>query len=181
MRVLVQDGETGMRGRAVADWADANRVQLKFKPPGSKAWIAEIHEAILRKATHGVEMQLEKEGIFAPFEQTLATTSFMHNALVSTDGATAYNALLGRTPNLLPSIDGTSGEIDDQLARGETQLRHHARLREIATCKIVEATAKNRMRRADGTRTRPALELSKIQPGMSVDIWFDPSHNDAKG
>jgi hypothetical protein len=69
---LVQDGETGMRGRSVADWADANRLQLVFKPPGSKAWIAESHQSILRKTAHTTELQLQKEGIYAPIGQTIA-------------------------------------------------------------------------------------------------------------
>eukprot|EP00959_Pyramimonas_sp_CCMP1952_P093886 1964154-Pyramimonas_sp.AAC.1 len=62
-----------MKGRAVADWAEANRIQLKYRPPGAKAWIAERRQQILRKSLHTTEDQMKKEGIFAPIEQTLAT------------------------------------------------------------------------------------------------------------
>ena len=64
MRTLVQDGESGMKGRAVADWAEANRIQLKYRPPGSKAWIAERHQQIQRKTFHSTEGQIQKEGIY---------------------------------------------------------------------------------------------------------------------
>jgi len=182
MQVMVQDGETGMRGRAVADFADANHFQLKFKPPGSKAWIAESHQSILRKTAHTTELQLQKEGIFATIEQVIAIITFLHNALISQDGVTAYNALLGRTPTMLPSTTGgTLGEIDDTLVRGESGSRHHNRIREIATTKIVEVTAKDRINRASRHQTRLAMELSSIKPGMKVDIWFDPTNKDVKG
>ncbi len=182
MRTLVQDGESGMKGRAVADWAEANRIQLKYRPPGSKAWIAERHQQIQRKTFHSIEGQMQKEGIYAPVEQTLATVTFAHNALVNTDGSVAYQALYGRTPALLPTFDGaTEAERDDRLPRGETLARSQARIREIAVTKIVEHTAKDRLRRADHHRTRPALELAKLKVGQQVDIWFEPSSKDVSG
>ena len=112
----------------------------------------------------------------------LVTITFVHNALVSIDGQTAYNALLGRQPAILPSIaEGTVGEMEDSLARGETHSRYQARVREIATSKIVEASAKQRMQLVDTRRARPSMQLSDIQIGQEVDIWFDPSQKDQPG
>ena len=46
MRVLVSDGESGMRSREAADWASAHRIHLKFKAPDQKAWVVERHHEI---------------------------------------------------------------------------------------------------------------------------------------
>ena len=95
MKVLVVDGEQGLRGRAASDWAEANSVELKFKAPQQKAWIAERHQEILRHTAHTVESQLVKEGISIPFEQVLASITFAHNALTSIGGYTPYQGLYG--------------------------------------------------------------------------------------
>ena len=137
---------------------------------------------MLRKSAHSTEDQMKKEGIFVPFEQTLATITFAHNALVKVDGHTAYNAVYGRTPNLLPTFDGaTEAERQDDLPRCESLTRYHSRAREIAIAKIIEHTAQDRMQRAEHHRSRPALELEKITAGQQVDIWFEPSHKDLAG
>ena len=65
-----------------------------------------------------------------------------------------------------------SGEIDSQ-ARTETNVRHHARVREIAAMNIIEATARVRLVRADKHSIRPAAELLQFSPGELCDIWFE--------
>ena len=99
VKVLVQDGEIGMRSAVTADWAGANSIQLKFKPSEVKAWVAERHQALLRDAAHAVESQLQKEGIFSQFETTLAMITFAHNSLTDMGGFSPYNALYGVQPS----------------------------------------------------------------------------------
>ena len=55
METLVMDEETGMRGRCVMDWAEANTVGLKYKAPRQKAWIVERHNELIR---HGLHLSL---------------------------------------------------------------------------------------------------------------------------
>ena len=55
-----------------------------------------------------------KEGIDVPFEQTLAITDFMKNALTVVNEATPYQGLFGRQPTLLPALEGgSSGQLED--------------------------------------------------------------------
>ena len=62
MQVLTLDGETGMRGRAATDWAEANHIHLKFKAPHQKAWVAERHQELHRHALHTTESQMRMKG-----------------------------------------------------------------------------------------------------------------------
>ena len=50
MNTLTLDGETGMRGKDVDDWATYNEITLKYKAPHQKAWLVKRHNA-LTKAT----------------------------------------------------------------------------------------------------------------------------------
>ncbi len=81
METLVMDEETGMRGRCVMDWAEANTVGLKYKAPRQKAWIVERHNELIRHGLHTTETQMIKEGIVAPFEQVVTLVFFMKNSL----------------------------------------------------------------------------------------------------
>ncbi len=134
---LVVDGETGLPGRGASDWAEVQRINLKIKPVGTNAWIAERHQQMFRIAAHAMDTQMKKEGIWAPFAQTLTTLTFSHNALVNTEGATADEALYGRTPPLLPAFEGaTEADNNDDMPMPETHARHHSRMRDIAVSKI---------------------------------------------
>ena len=50
MKTLTLDGETGMRGKDVDDWAMYNQITLKYKAPHQKAWLVERHNALIRSA-----------------------------------------------------------------------------------------------------------------------------------
>ena len=101
-----------------------------------------------------------QEDLFLPFIQVLALVLFVKNSLSVVNRVTPYLAAFGRQPPMLPPIEGGFlGEIDDSLARPESIIRHQARVREIATISMVEATAKARMERADRCRSRKALQL----------------------
>ncbi len=45
MKLLVQDGETGMRTRSVADWASTCHIDLKFKPPTRRHGLQNVTKA----------------------------------------------------------------------------------------------------------------------------------------
>ena len=54
-------------------------------------------------------------------------------------------------------------------------------VREVAAMNIVEATARQRMARADRHNTRPAIQRMQYKPRDLVDVWFEPSTKDQKG
>ena len=56
-KTLTLDGESGMRGKDVDDWAIENQTTLKFKAPHQKAWLVERHDALIRTALQGAETQ----------------------------------------------------------------------------------------------------------------------------
>ena len=182
MSVLVLDEETGMRGQHAFDWALANRIELKFKAPNQKAWIAERGNELIRQALHKTESQMLKEDLRqSQFESTLAIVTFMKNALTVINKSTPYNAVLGKQHAMLPPLEeGASGQITDQNRAG-TCCKHDARVREIAAVNIIEGNAKERIARANRHNTRPAAQLSDYKIKDQVDIWFDPSNKDMKG
>ena len=51
------------------------------------------------------EAQLEAEGIKIPFKYILSEAVFCGNALLAVNDSTPYNAVYGRVPRVLPSID----------------------------------------------------------------------------
>ncbi len=76
--------------------------------------------------------------------------------------------------------DSTEAELQDY-GRDGINSRFYNRVREIAVTAIVNATAKDRLDRADRSKARPTAELRDLQPGDQVDIWYDKSHKDAEG
>ena len=181
MGVLVLDEETGMRGQAVIDWSSTHGVHLKFKAPRQKAWIVERHNEVLRRGLHGTESQLLAEDIRVPFEQVLATVTFMGNSLTVVNTSTPYQAVLGRQPAMLPPLDGGHLGQVESMARPETNARFEARVREVAAVNIIESLAVARLDRASRSKTRGAIELSQHSVGDLVDIWFEPANKDQKG
>ena len=128
------------------------------------------------------ETQLKRDGVQVPFEQVLATVTFMKNAITVINGATPYQAVLGRQPTILPPLEGGyQGEVSQEGARFETNSKHQAQVREAAASSIIEASARARLSRADSANSRATVELSEMQPGCLVDIWFEPSNKDVKG
>ena len=79
-----------------------------------------------------------KKYIKAPLTVVLAQVTFMKNALTTINESTAYHALLGRQPALLPPLEGgyTASLQDDLSGRGDLY-RHQARIREITAGSII--------------------------------------------
>ena len=138
---------------------------MKYKAPRQRAWLVERHNGILREAMHRTEQQCKKEGLIATVEQVLATVVLMHNSLICINNSTPYQALLGRQPAMLPPLEG--GYLEEKAPRSDKGPEIHpevvdldvvaqrdmARVREIAACNIIQATAIARLQRAH-THTR---------------------------
>ena len=157
------------------------RKGIKLCPRGKDqhARYIERRGTLLRDVIHRVEGQLEEEGIAdILFECILVEAVFCGNAMITVVGSTPYNALYGRVPRMLPSID----QIDspgDVARQNPGLIAHTHRLREISVQAIVEGSARARLGRAINTRTTLSAQRLNLQVGEEVDIFRAPNNKDA--
>ena len=178
MKYLIVDGERGIVIAAeTKEFCKQKGITIRERAPGMHGRCIERRGAMLRDGIHRGKTQCETEGITVTFERLLSEFVFAGNAFVSVNGATPYNALYGRTPNMLPGIEilNADGEFVSPTDRDI------GRVREIAIQKIVEGTAIEKMKIAMETRTLPAGELMSLQVGDEVDYYRPPSTKDVSG
>ena len=114
------------------------------------------------------------------FQSILVEATFCGNALLTVNTSTPYNAVYGRVPHILPSVD-------QLVHRGEGNLpapgliRHTQRLREIAVQAMVEGTARERLLRSENTRTTAPAKALDLSPGDEVDFFREPTTKDTSG
>ena len=106
--------------------------------------------------------QLCDEGLTIPFPRVLAEVTFVGNAMLTIGGASPYTVVLGRTPPLLPAMQGPPDETG-------TVARDSHRMREILLQKITKATSRDRFNRALRTITKPAGDESRHQLGDQIE------------
>jgi len=182
MRELITDCEGGI---VLSDKTKLYlaRKGIKLCPRGKDqhARYIERRGALLRDVIHRIEGQLEEEGLAGiPFESILAEATFCGNAMITVGGSTPYNALYGRVPRMLPSIDqidspGTASQQSPGL------IAHTHRLREISIQAMVEGSARARLGRALNTRTTLSAQKLNLQVGEEVDIFRAPNNKDTSG
>ena len=159
------------------------RKGIKLCPRGKDqhARYVERRGALLRDTIHRIEGQLQEEGIAGiPFESILAEATFCGNAMLTVGGSTPYNALYGRVPKMLPSIDQieSPGEANKP---NPGLIAHTHRLREISIQAMVEGSARARLGRALNTRTTISAQRLNLQVGDEVDIYRAPTNKDTSG
>ena len=81
-------------------------ITLDTRAVGQHARTVERRSAIPRHTMHGIEEQLNKEGISVTFKQLLGQTIFAGNCLINYGGASLYKARRGLQPAALPDADG---------------------------------------------------------------------------
>ena len=113
-------------------------------------------------------------------EDIIAETIYAKNAMLVVHGQTPYQALLGRTPNVLKEFEAPTCSMASDQTGGENS-RHATRLRELAIQQMVEGTARERIKRAEATQSRPSGEMLDLQPGDLVDIHRTPKTKDSIG
>ena len=116
------------------------------------------------------ETQLEVEGIAIPFNRTLSECVLCGNALLSINNSTPYNAVYGRVPRILPSIDQIA-EPDSSVEPMPGAIRDSHRLREISVQSMIEGSATARLGRAMNTRTTMAAQHLQLRIGDEVDMY----------
>jgi len=154
MRELITDCEGGIiLSDKTKQYLARKGIKLCPRGKDQHARYIERRGALLRDVIHRIEGQLEEEGSTGiPFECILAEATHCGNAMITVGGSTPYNALYGRVPRMLPSID----QIDSpgEVARLNPGLISHThRLREISIQAMVEGSARARLGRAMNSRT----------------------------
>ena len=100
--------------------------------------------------------------------------------MITVGGSAPYNALYGRVPRMLPSIDQIDSPGD--VARQNLGLIAHTySLREIIIQAMVEGSARARLGKAINTGTTLSAQRPNLQVGEEVDIFRAPNNKDASG
>ena len=134
----------------------------------------------IRNAFHKIQEQLKAESISMPPDQVLSEAQFCSNALLSHAGYSPYQAVYGRTPNMLPEIR-TPEALNEGTLELPGTIRFTYRLREIAVRAIVDQTAYDRAQRASLARTSTAGERLEYKVGDQVDFFRPSGSKDISG
>ena len=158
------------------------RAGTKYIPRGVAQHVSYIDRrtALQRDMINKIIDQCEKEGLEIDFKYVVAEATFASNALLSVNGSTPYNAVYGRTPDMLPGIEQNDADNEASLPRGGL-IRHVHRLREISTQQMVEGSARERAKRALNTRSLPPGQTRQLRPGDAVDFYRQPNNKDSSG
>ena len=181
-KCLVSDGEGAINSHEARLAFERCGCELKIKPTGGiGASTVERHHGIARDTLHQVRGQTNRVGIAIQKAEMLSEAIMVHNALLNVHGYSPYQALTGRTPNLLhdfarPSLTEESEGDPEQVLRNKPN-----RVREIAVAAMVEGTQKDRIQRALRTKSRMPGEALGISTGDLVDFWRQPAHKDQSG
>jgi hypothetical protein len=91
----------------------------------------ERHHETLRQLIHRIQAQLKSEGIIVSIHDVVSEAIMAKNSLLVINGYTPYQAVLGRTPNLLLESESPGiSQLADNL--GGKESKHASRLREVA-------------------------------------------------
>ena len=137
-------------------------IQLHLTAKNQHAAIVERHNELLRRQIHLTDMEATKQGLRVSFEHALQEATFAKNTLLQHGGFSPYEALYGRTPRLLDVMSHEDDSVPKENA---------VEMRAIALRSMVQASAEDKIKRADKSRTRPAGELAELQVGDLVDIY----------
>ena len=175
-QVLIFDGETGLNDDESTEWFQLRGVTKRTSAPNQHTRIVDRKISVLRDAPHKLFTQLHEEGVQVPFSRGVSEATFAINALTSINGLSPYNAVLGRTPSILPNEANVMGDTDSG-----PMSRHCFRLREVAVQAIAEGSAQERMKRAMNSQTRPSGEQLEFELGSAVDYWRQPLNKETSG
>lgn len=129
--------ERDRKGKDIDDWAMCNQMTMKYKSPRKNALLVERHDALIRGGLQRAEAQVIKESLCVSFNRAFGLVAFMHNARVSINNQTPYQALLGRQQHFLPPLEG--GYYGDLGVKGQNDF---AGVRRTTAVAIIEAIAK---------------------------------------
>ena len=170
---ILCDQEGGVVSDLAAEWFERRGIKVVFRAKEQHCGLVERHNQILRAQLHLLDDQSNVEGLAVPFSVVLSESVFAKNALFRCGNASPYEAVFGRVPPLLSVVGEETGEA---LAD-----RDAARVRHLALGSMIQATADQKARTADNTKTRRAGQLLELQTGDLVDFFRKPISKDSTG
>ena len=179
MKVLTVDGELGLDNESSTWYFQVRGIEKRTTAVNQHPRIADRRVQILRGSIHKIMTQLNQDGIAMPFKRILAEATFVINAVSNTSGVSPYVAVMGRAPALMPEL-GPRAAINDDRDQA-CPIVGAARVRELAIQTITEETARQRLRTALKTPTRPSGEEMEFKVGDSVEYFREPSNKDISG
>jgi len=170
--LIVSDRESGLVSEFASGWAERVGTSLKLRASGMHATMVERHHQVLRDMIHKVSSQMESEAHPVDLSEIVAAATTAKNSLSNIGGASPYQSVLGRTPQLLADLDTpTVSQLSGD----------HQRMRELAVEAMVEATAKSRAARALAHTARQTVSPDQYAVGQLVDSFRPPNNKDTSG
>ena len=179
MKILIVDGEPGLDNESSTWYFQVRGIEKRTAAVNQHPRIADRRVQILRGSIHKITTQLAHDGISMPFKRILAEATFVINAISNTSGVSPYVAVMGRAPALMPELGPRATANDDR--DQSCPIVGAARVRELAIQTITEETARQRLRTAIKTPTRPSGEEMEFKVGDSVEYFREPSNKDTSG
>ena len=171
--LVLSDQEGALVSDLISDWMDRRGIKLDFRAREQHCGLVERHNAILRHQLHLLDGQASAEGLAVPFTTVLAESVFAKNAMFQVGNASPYECVFGRSPPLLAIVGEESGEgVSD---------RDATRIRRMAIHSMIQATADQKARIANDTKTRRSGELLELREGDLVEFYRKPITKDASG
>jgi len=157
-----------------------HHIKCHFRAPNMHARYIERRGALFREVIHKNEEQLKKDRIDLPFDMIVAEAVFAGNTLLTINGSSPHNAVYGRVPRILPSIDGIYAP-ERTMATMPSTIAHTHKLREIAVAAMVEGSAQERLKAALHGKFTVANAILDLRVGDTVDFYRPPSTKDVSG
>ena len=150
-KILYSDGEKGLDNPSSLAELKRLGTELRVRPPGQHANLAEARQSMLRHVMHMIEEELKRQGTTIPFTRLYAEALFVVNAFSFYNGVSPYNAHTGRQPACLPDLENVDFPKGGERSDGSREKR----IREAAIEAITQSTAVAKMKRALNTSTTP--------------------------
>ena len=171
--MVLTDQEGSLNTDEVAAWFENKGIKLCFRAREQHCSMVERHNEILRRQMHLIADQALEDGIDVSTGVVLREAVFAKNALFMVGNTTPYQAVFGRTPPLMAVVGEESGDPFSD--------RESNKVRQIAINSMIQATAEQKTRLAESTKTRRAGELLQLSVGDLIDFHRKPMNKDQSG
>ena len=111
-------------------------------------------------------------------DDILAMAVMAKNCMITVGQYSPQTAVFGTQPGILPDQDREQSHLED--AEDGILSRNTHRLREIALQEIITITARQRVKAAQNSRTRQAIQVNQYKFGDNVEFWRNPWQKDCQ-
>ena len=139
---FIMDGEAGVTANASKQYFLEKGIKLHIRAKDMHARYIERRGKLFRDVIHKIDSEMRSRSHYLPMERIVSEAVFCGNALLTVNGTTPYNAVYGRVPHILPSIDQIETTAT---APSGSFLRGVHLLREVSVSAMVEGSAKARL------------------------------------